>query len=266
MPKTKTKYHYRHTRSREELDRIDALAIRVRDSMGDDWSCDEQAYVELELASRPITVKHAKLYNVREMDLDDKLQCMRMAILSCVKGFDEKKGRWSTYWAICCPRWGITHIIKGALNDPNNHTLTIHAPTDDRVGDDSHSMESSSLSVDPMGEKEASIERAEKWGPLLRLLRRQCTDVENKVLTLYLSGMSYMEMASAMNIAGRKKKHPRKTPKSAERERFMPPGAKVVDNALMRIKKKAAIILQEQESTESTEKHEDERRLHSPGA
>ncbi len=153
-------------------------------------------------------------YFLAGAERDDLVQEGLIGLYKAVKSFDGgKRANFKTFAEVCVVRQMITAVKTSTRkkNNPLNHYISIHGVDNDTTNESMSDMFEDSQNINPESiviEKENARGMEFEIGKLL-------SDFENQVLNLYLSGVSYKEIAKYLN----------KEPKA-------------VDNALTRIKKK----------------------------
>lgn len=143
-------------------------------------------------------------------DSEDLIQEGMVGLLNAVRTFDhERETQFRTYAEVCI-RSRLHSAVRAAARDkhsPLNNYISFETPLFDTAGYLSSSKE------DP----EEVLIGKEEWKERLRALKDQLSGFEAKILQLYLSGLSYAEIADRIG----------RTQKS-------------VDNAVQRIRRKVA--------------------------
>lgn len=141
-----------------------------------------------------------------------------------IPDYDQDKGPFLSFAKLCIRRHIIT-VLKSANNN-KNRALNTSVSLDATVCDE----EDGPVSIGgflPNDEENmvTKVLRVESYKRLRAILMSRLTELEAKVLDLYLKNMSYMDIVTHLNRRLRGK------------NRLKP---KVIDNALCRIKKKAS--------------------------
>lgn len=143
---------------------------------------------------------------------DDLVQEGLIGLYKAVKSYSiDKKASFKTFAEICVVRQIISAVKTSTRkkNSPLNHYISIHIPDEDVDTITAKLVDVRNNDPESMMiEKETAIGMEEKIFSVL-------SDFESEVLSYYLSGISYKEIAE-----------------------FIGKSAKAVDNALFRIKKK----------------------------
>ena len=144
-------------------------------------------------------------------DHEDLVQEGMIGLLHAVRSYDPNSGVPFEAFAAICIRNKLYSAIRAAAAEK-------HAPLNDSVSIQSSSFDDTahgSIKADP----EAILIGREGVSEFMDALRQSLSRFENKVLLLYLDGLSYREIARSVNKC-----------------------EKAVDNAVQRIRKKANII------------------------
>lgn len=152
-------------------------------------------------------------------DNDDLIQEGMIGLYKAARNYEPKKGVSFYHFAELCITRQLYNAVKASRrmkNTPLNSYVSLYAPMNREVPDE----DSTATLADTLPPKEASNPEAiflDKEASRLFEARIQSrlSSLENKVLELYLEGMDYQQIASAL----------KKTPKS-------------IDNALQRIRSK----------------------------
>lgn len=172
----------------------------------------------------------AKSFFLAGADRSDLLQEGAIGLLYAIRKFDSKKNTaFRTFADVCIGRQLITAVKKSTRlkHAPLNGYVSLDRPA--YMGDDSDEGDSIGEKLE-MGSVQSPEEMAiekESMRLLVAGMNRDLTELENKCLRCYLSGMSYREIAQANRIA-----------------------QKTVDNALQRVKKKLVKLLEELHKSE----------------
>lgn len=158
----------------------------------------------------------ARPYFLAGADTEDLIQEGMIGLLSAIRGFSAEKGSLFRTYAETCIRNRLRSAVRSAAREkhtPLNHSLSLDAPRFEE------NVASYSYQIDHQAQKdpeEAFIDREEKEDRIGDLRSRLST-LEKTVLDFYLDGLSYTEIAL-------------RTGKTS----------KAVDNAVRRIRRKAA--------------------------
>lgn len=158
----------------------------------------------------------ARPYFLAGADTEDLIQEGMIGLLAAIRGFSVEKGSsFRTYAEICiCNR--LRSAVRSAAREkhtPLNHSLSLDAPQFEENAASYGYQADYQAQKDP---EEAFIDREEKEGRI-GTLRGRLSAFEKTVLDFYLDGLSYSEIAL-------------RTDKTS----------KAVDNAVRRIRRKAA--------------------------
>ena len=158
----------------------------------------------------------ARPYFLMGADTEDLLQEGLFGLFKALQEFDETRGTPFSAFARLCVMRNIYSAVRAAAaqkHDPLNHSLSIDRPLFDDLA------ESRNRVAAPSGDPESLVIGNEEREELLFQLRSLLSEFEGKVLTLFLDGLSYEEMAEKLGKP-----------------------IKSVDNAIQRIKRKSAAI------------------------
>ncbi len=164
---------------------------------------------------RPAVVRRAGSYFLAGADRDDLIQEGMIGLFKAVRDYRaDRDAAFPTFAELCITRQIISAVKSASRlkHAPLNSYVSLDKP----VGDDDyeHSLMDMIAGGECSNPEDIVIDR-EKMELVEVKMEELLSDFENKVLSLYLTGKSYNEIASALN----------KEPKS-------------IDNALQRIKKK----------------------------
>ena len=194
-------------------------------------NCNELASLELALkasngnsaAEEALVSEYAQLvracarpYFLAGGDSEDLIQEGMLGLLSAVRTFDPAKGvKFSTYAEFCVRRriYSAIRSASGYKHTPLNSYISLES----QQPDENNSTQSAYFLRDP----EDFVIARESVGEVERLLYGALSRFESGVLELYLEGMSYKDMAARLGKSN-----------------------KSVDNAVQRIRKKLAQILE----------------------
>lgn len=135
---------------------------------------------------------------------EDLVQEGMIGLFKAVRDFDEKKNiKFSTFASVCIRRNIYTAITNSnnPKNDPLNKGLSISS-TDSR--EEENDSEIPSLSTDDLGlsdiyNPEANLIHKEKYEDLLRFMEKNLSEMEYKVIDLYIVGLSTSEIAKVLS-------------------------------------------------------------------
>ena len=157
----------------------------------------------------------ARPYFLAGGDSEDLMQEGMLGLLSAVRTFDPIKGvRFSTYAEFCVKRriYSAIRTASGYKHTPLNSYISLESQQFD---------ESNTQNAYFLRDLEDFVIARESAGEVERLLYGALSRFESGVLELFLEGMSYKEMAACLGKSN-----------------------KSVDNAVQRIRKKLAQILE----------------------
>jgi RNA polymerase sporulation-specific sigma factor len=199
-------------------------------------SGDEEAFAEIIKALHSFLQHLAlkKFFYVAGHSSEDIYQEGLYALSTkAIPDYDIEKGPFLSFAKLCIRRHIIT-VLKSA-NNYKNKALNMSVSLDATVCNDDDDGPVSIGGFLPNEDEDVVIRvlRCESHRKLKTLLMSRLTELESKVLKLYLKNLSYMDIVESLNKRRR------------GRNRLKP---KVIDNALCRIKKKA-MELEEQIET-----------------
>lgn len=152
-------------------------------------------------------------------DSEDLVQEGMMGLLAAVREYDPQRSAGFRTYAEVCIRNRLLSAVRAASRD--KHTpLNSYVPLDTALFDDTESDERSSVDQ-RQGNPEALFIHREDMQERMNRIYSQLSPLETRVLRLYLSGLSYSEIASKCNRP-----------------------LKSVDNAVQRIRQKIARQIQ----------------------
>lgn len=169
----------------------------------------------------------ARPYFLAGGDTEDLLQEGMLGLLTAIREYDEQRGAAFSTYAASCIRSRLFSALKMASRKkhaPLNQAVSLESSFSDGGGEAEgrqNALPQISGPEDLLLHKEAYEERLER-------LKASLSGMEVKILPLYLRGLSYGEIAAAIG----------KPPKS-------------VDNAVQRIRKKAARLFSNGVTSES---------------
>ena len=158
----------------------------------------------------------ARPYFLAGGDGEDLIQEGMLGLLSAVRTFDPAKGvKFSSYAEFCVRRriYSAIRSASGYKHTPLNSYISLESPQFD---------ESNAQNAYYLRDPEDFVIARENAVEVARLLYGALSRLESGVLELYLEGMSYQEMAVRLGKS-----------------------SKSVDNAVQRIRKKLAQILEQ---------------------
>lgn len=169
-------------------------------------SGNEAAFEEMTVRYQGLISHIASRYSAAGFDHSDFMQEGLMALLSACKTYKSEDGKASfrTYAGVCISNRFLSVIRSAATKG----TIPV-----DRID----SIEDMEISDSNRTNPEALIIEQESSSQLRKLIKDRLSELEMKVLRLYLSGKSYAEISGILSVS-----------------------TKSVDNALQRIRKKLA--------------------------
>jgi RNA polymerase sporulation-specific sigma factor len=173
---------------------------------------ERQSGAEEALAERYVRLVRAcaRPYFLAGGDSEDLIQEGMLGLLSAIREYDSSRGvRFKTYAEVC-----INHRIQAAIRSAlrkKHAPLNDGVPLDEVLSDESQSLGTQHFQRSP----EEQVLARESEREFISAYSRCLSKLETQILSLYLDGLSYQEMAAA---TGR--------------------NVKSVDNAVQRIRKK----------------------------
>lgn len=176
----------------------------------------DNAALELIMSNyKHLVLSRARAYFIIGAESDDLIQEGMFGLFKAVRDFDKDKNQSFAPFADLCIRRQLITALKGATrqkHSPLNGYVSLNKPVYD---EDSERTMQDMLGTGRVDDPEALLISKEKYQDIRKKLDTLLSDFEKKVLSAYLSGYSYRDIAQSISA----------TPKS-------------VDNALQRIKKK----------------------------
>ena len=154
----------------------------------------------------------ARPYFLNGGDSEDLLQEGMLGLLYAIREYDPKKGAAFRTYAETCIRSRIQSAVRSASRK-KHAPLNDVIPLDDVLSDESQSLGTQLIQRSP----EEQVLARETENELISAYERRLSKFEARILSLYLDGLSYQEMAAA---TGR--------------------DVKAVDNAVQRLRRKLA--------------------------
>jgi RNA polymerase sporulation-specific sigma factor len=197
--------------SKTELE-IQQLVSKAKN--GDKWAF-EQIIKELEQELRRLS----RTYYIKGSEPEDTYQEACIGVLKAVQDWKEDGGTKFKHFAIniCCKRHIITAIATAGrkYNDPLNNAISLDVPFATNSDDNEQYLIDFIPNNDPLTLDQYISQ--EEYESKSTDIRDRLTKLENKIFDEYMKGQTYQEIANVLNIK-----------------------TKAVDNALMRIRKKAS--------------------------
>lgn len=153
---------------------------------------DEGAFRELALRYIYLIQSIALKYKSSSLESDDLVQEGLLGLLSAVKSFDKSKGFSFKTYAGSCIKNKIVSAVRTAVSEKNK-VLNNSVLLDNE----------SEISADRLSEPEAVILSKEAAEHLKLAISEELTELEQNVLSLYLLGYSYAEIAERLRIDGK---------------------------------------------------------------
>lgn len=179
---------------------------------------DDKAFNDILKELEPDIKKKISKFYIRGSEKDDVLQEARIGLWKAIEDFDENGGMAFRYFAVnlCIPRRLITQISSANRNKfkLQNEAVSLETPVRTDIEDSEQSL--ADFIEDDQNDLLGNILVHEEYQELSEILKVRLTPLEKSVFEKYSEEDSYKDIARALN----------QTPKA-------------VDNALMRIRKKA---------------------------
>ena len=162
----------------------------------------EYKYLQL-LINRymPYVISTASNYNAGGLDTEDFIQEGILAIFSAVKTYDSNKASFKTFVSMC-----ITRAMSSAFARASGAAKHIPESLISSIDD---------VELTDMSSPESILIEKENYSDLAQTIKQESSDFEYKVLSEFLSGKSYSDIANILGVS-----------------------EKSVDNALRRIRSK----------------------------
>lgn len=185
---------------------------------------DKEAERVLVLRFMPLVQLKSRPYFLIGAERDDLVQEGAIGLFSAIKDYDPERNAGFRSFAEVCITHNVLAAIKRATRKkhmPLNSSISLDKPIDE----DEETSETLADRLNPAeaADPESIAIKRESELRLAKEIEAHLTPLEFRVLTLFLSGMSYAQIAKELG----------KTPKAA-------------DNALQRVKKKVAALLNDQ--------------------
>ncbi len=164
----------------------------------------------------PLISAKARGYEYSFLEKDDLVQEGMIALLKAIRSFVEEKGTSFNTFAVIC----IDNSIKSAVRSAGRLK---HMPLNNYVplySDDIGGQFYDQLSASSAGSPEALVIKKEEYALLKRKIATLLSGFEREILTLYLNGCTYEEMAAKLSVT-----------------------VKSVDNALQRVRRKFGLVM-----------------------
>ena len=157
-------------------------------------SGDRKAEEEILIKYKYITTEIANKYYVKGLDKDDLIQEGMIALSSSILDYKENKGAsFKTFAYLCVERRILTKITEA--NNTKNRTLN-EATSFTTVGEDEFSLDKN-LPKEMIFNPESDDE--ELSDELLELIDNELTELEKRVITGYIEGKKYEDIAKELN-------------------------------------------------------------------
>lgn len=179
---------------------------------------DDNAFKAILKELEPEIKKKTNKFYIRGSEKDDVLQEARIGLWKAIEDFDENGGMAFRYFAVnlCVPRRLITQISSANRNKFKLQNEAVSLATPVRVDMDDSEQSLADFIQDEDSDLLGDILVHEEFEELSEILKIRLTPLEKSVFEKYAEEDSYKDIANALE----------QTPKA-------------VDNALMRIRKKA---------------------------
>lgn len=192
--------------NREEVERY--LVVLAREG-------DQKAIEYLFKKYKSLVYSKAKPYFLKGAEKDDILQEGMIGLHKAIRDFDEEKNILFRYFAELCIHRQVITAIKGSGRQkhiPLNQYISLYRPAFEE--------ESDLILIDTVENNlflnpEDSILNKENYEHIKKLMKQLLSSLEEKVITMYLEGISYQGIADELGL-----------------------DIKQIDNALQRAKRK----------------------------
>ena len=148
----------------------------------------------------PVVVSSAKVYSVSPLENEELISEGVLAIFKAAKSFDPEKAKFSTFVTLCIKR-AMSDEIKSALRSkriPQSMISSIDG-----------------MEIESGDSPEDIVISRENLNEFKDIIKKELSDTELKVLSLFLEGKTYADISEELNIS-----------------------LKSVDNALSRVRNK----------------------------
>ncbi len=185
---------------------------------------DKEAERQLVIRFMPLVRLKSRPYFLIGADSSDLIQEGAIGLCGAIRDFDPERSVSFRSYAEVCITNNVLAAIKRASRKkhlPLNTSISLDKP----IGTDEEKQETLAdrINAHSVGNPEEIALRHESELRLTKIMEEQLTELETNVLTLFLNGRSYKQIADELG----------RSPKA-------------VDNALQRVKKKVAALLAEE--------------------
>ncbi len=132
----------------------------------------------------PLIIKMAKQY-CPENEVEDAVQEATFALYSAVKSFDSQKSVFSNFASVCIKRAVIAHLRKNNTKKAIPEELLLSIEETEPASFES---------------PESILIQKEDYNELANSIRLELSNMEYRVLQLFLEGKTYAEIGGRMNI------------------------------------------------------------------
>ncbi len=178
---------------------------------------DNNAYNVLEQRYKGLIIKLARSFFIYKGGEEDLVQEARLGFLGAVRSYN-KKSQFPAFAKLC-----IKNSIISAIRKNNKITTKLLNLSISLSGNEDDDIDKSEI-IASFDDPEMEYINKESLKELTKKVTLSLSDLENEILNLYLSGLSYLDVAKKLN----------KNEKS-------------VDNAIQRIRKKIKNVFNEEE-------------------
>ena len=195
-----------------------ALGVLTDEQLAELAKTDERAMDEIIRRFEPMVGGKVSAFYLVSGDRDDLMQAGRLAITEAVRSYDAAKGGSFVTFAALCVKRKLIDAVK-ADNTMRNQALNQALSIDGTLGNEDDALSFENI-ISAKGTPEQHHLEREAYDETLSAIVNATTAVELDVLSMYLDGKSYAEIADSI---GTDKKH--------------------VDNTIQKIKRKIREIV-----------------------
>lgn len=158
---------------------------------------DERALLRLIEKYRPVAKARARTYFLAGGQYEDVVQEGLVGLFKAIRDFDGSLGApFSAFAKLCVSRQILTAVKNSTRHkhSPLNLSLSLDAP----AAPDGTASLGDSLHAPLLTDPAAVVASADEIEAIRRVLGSELTSLENEVLSFYLEGMTYEEIAKAV--------------------------------------------------------------------